>query len=162
MSDVTPGLITSRGEFQSALREALNEAAVAGSPELWLSDPHFADWPLGERAVVETLTRWAQSNRRLTMLAATYDEVARRHPRWVAWRRDWSHIVSCRTNHELEAADVPTLLCAPGTVSVRLSDALHHRGRHSHDKSEQLRCKELFDAVSQRSEEVFAATTTGL
>jgi hypothetical protein len=162
MSTDIPGLITSRGEFHEALRAALNEAADAGSAQLWLSDPHFAEWPLGERAVVDALTRWAQSSRRLTMLAATFDEVGRRHPRWVAWRRDWSHIVSCRTNHELESADVPTLLCASGTVSVRLSDPVHHRGRYSHDKSEQLRCKELFDAVSQRSEEVFSATTTGL
>jgi len=162
MTDSTSRLITTRAEFHAALRGAFAEAAAAGSRELWLSDPNFADWPLGEREVVELLGQWAASNRRLTLVAFTFDEVMRRHPRWVAWRLHWSHIVACRTNHELESADVPTLLCAVGTVTVRLSDPEHYRGRLAHDKAEELRCKELFDAVLQRSEAVFPATTTGL
>ena len=155
-------LITTRSEFHAALRQALAEAADAGSRELWLSDPDFADWPLGERDIVDQLARWAASSRRITLLAGTFDEVARRHPRWVAWRRQWSHIVGCRTNRELPSEELPTLLCAAGTVSVRLVDRVHHRGRISHDRADELRCKEQFDAVLQRSEEAFPATTTGL
>ena len=155
-------LITSRAEFHAALRQAFAEAAAAGSRELWLADNDFADWPLGERDVIERLSEWAASSRRLTLLANTFDEVARRHPRWVTWRRQWAHVVSCRANTELEAGQVPMLMIASGTVTVRLSDPLHYRGRISHDRAEELRCKELIDAVLQRSEEAFPATSTGL
>jgi hypothetical protein len=156
------GLITSRSEFHLALRQGFAEAASAGARELWLADNDFADWPLGERDVIASLTQWVASSRRLTLLASTFDEVARLHPRWVTWRRQWSHVVSCRANTELEAGAMPTLLIASGVVTVRLSDTVHHRGRLSHERAEELRCKELIDAVLQRSEEAFPATSTGL
>ena len=159
---MTDSLITSRAEFHAALRLAFIEAATAGSRELWLADIDFADWPLGERDVVESLGRWVASSRKLTLLAHNFEAVARLHPRWVTWRRQWSHVVTCRTNTELEAGEMPTLLIATGTVTVRLSDTVHHRGRMAHDRGEELRCKELLDAVLQRSEEAFPATSTGL
>ena len=158
-----PGtLITSRSEFHAALRGAFAEAATLGSRELWLCDEDFADWPLGERAVVEQLAQWAASNRRMTLLARNFDEVSRRHARWVAWRRTWSHIVVCRSNTELPSGEFPTLLLALDRVSVRLADTVQHRGRVSHDKADELRCKEQIDAVLQRSEAAFSASTTGL
>lgn len=158
----TGTLITSRSEFHEALRQAFAEAAVAGSAELRLCDNDFADWPLGEREVVAQLERWAASRRRITLVARHFDEVVRRHARWVAWRQTWSHIVSCRTNNELENGEMPTLLIASGTVCVRLADAVHHRGRISHEKADELICGEAFDAVLQRSIESFPSTTTGL
>ena len=162
MSTPDSTLITTRGEFHAALRLAFAEAAANGARELWLADEDFADWPLGERAVIEQLGQWAASSRKMTLLARSFDEVSRRHARWVEWRRQWSHIVSCRTNTELATGEVPSVLLAVGTVSVRLSDVVHHRGRLARDSAEQLRCKELIDAVLQRSEEAFPATTTGL
>ena len=156
------GLITSRSEFHDALRAALADAANHGARELWLCDNDYADWPLGERAVVESFAQWAASSRRLTLVARHFDDVARRHPRWVEWRRTWSHIVTCRTNTEVASGEFPTVLVAVGTVTVRLSDTVHHRGRIAHDKCEELRCKEMIDAVLQRSEEAFPASVTGL
>jgi len=155
-------IIDTRAGFQAAVREALAEAAARGSRELWLSDIDFADWPLGEREVVATFERWAASSRRLTLVANHFDTLAREHPRWVTWRRQWSHIVSCRTNTEIASSEIPTALVALGTVTVRLSDPTHHRGRIARDRGEELRCKELIDAVLQRSEEAFPATSTGL
>src|SRR5215208_2685474 len=102
-------VITSRSEFHAALRGAFSLAASAGARELWLCDEDFADWPLGERAVVDELTQWAQSRRRLTVLAHNFDEVVRRHGRWTEWRRQWAHVVECRTNGEIEAAQMPTI-----------------------------------------------------
>jgi hypothetical protein len=160
---IEPGtLITTRSEFHAALYRAFAQAADHGCRELWLCDEDFADWPLGDRAVVEQFAHWAASSRRLTLLARSFDEVARRHARWVEWRRTWSHIVSCRSNTEVETGGFPTVLLAPGVVSVRLSDLVHHRGRLSHDKADEVHCKELIDAVLQHSEEAFPATTTGL
>jgi hypothetical protein len=155
-------LITSRSEFQAALKTAFSDIQQAACREIWLCDEDFSDWPLGQQETVDQLTQWAASSRRLTLVARSFDELARRHPRWVRWRRDWSHIVGCRTNLELAVGEFPTIFLGAGTVSVRLSDLSHHRGRLSHANVEQVRCKELLDAVLQRSEEAFPATTTGL
>ena len=155
-------LITSRGEFHAALQSALAEAATVGCRELWLCDNDFADWPLGERAVVESLTQWAGSHRRLTLIAQNFDEVARRHARWNEWRRQWAHIVYCRSNVELESGQMPSVLLATGLLSVNLVDPVHYRGRFSHDAADAVRCHELIDAVLQRSEEAYPVTTTGL
>jgi hypothetical protein len=155
-------LITSRGEFHAALRSALAEAAATGCSELWLCDNDFADWPLGERQVVDSLSQWASSHRRLTVIAATFDEVARRHARWNEWRRQWSHIVHCRSNAELERGQMPSVLLASGLLSVNLVDPVHYRGRFSHDAADGVRCRELIDAVLQRSEEAYPVTTAGL
>ena len=160
--DSATTLITSRNEFHSALRQALAEAAAKGCRELWLCDNDYADWPLGERAVVESFTQWAGSHRRLTLLARSFDEFARRHARWVEWRRQWSHIVHCRSNNELEAGQMPSVLLANGLLSLYLVDPVHYRGRLSHDVGDDVRCREMIDAVLQRSEEAFPVTTTGL
>jgi hypothetical protein len=158
----TDSLITSRGEFHAALKSALAEAATVGCRELWLCDTDFADWPLGELAVVESFAQWAGSHRRLTLIAESFDEVARRHARWNEWRRQWSHIVHCRRNAELESGQMPSVLLASGLLSVSLVDPVHYRGRFSHDAADAVRCRELIDAVLQRSEEAYPVTTTGL
>jgi len=155
-------LITSRSEFHAALRSALAEAAAVGCRELWLCDADFADWPLGERQLVDSLSQWAGSHRRLTLIARSFDEVARRHARWNEWRRQWSHIVHCRRNAELESGQMPSVLLANELLSVSLVDPVHYRGRYSHDAADAVRCRELIDAVLQRSEEAYPVTTTGL
>jgi hypothetical protein len=162
MSETKHGLITSRSEFHEALRLALAEVAAVGCRELFMSDADFSDWPLSEPAVLESLTQWARSHRRLTMLAQQFDDLARRHGRWVEWRRQWSHLVECRTNTELEAAKVPTMLLAPGVVMVRLVDTLRYRGSLARAAADMVQGRELLDAVLQRSEETFPVTTLGL
>lgn len=155
-------LITSRNEFHDALRSALAEAATAGCREIWISDTDFTDWPLNEEGVIESLTQWAKSHRKLTMLAQTFDEVPRRHARWVAWRRSWSHIVECRSNNELEAGQMPTMLLAPGLLTVRLVDPVRYRGSVSHSAADAVQGREALDAAMQRSEEAFPVTSLGL
>ena len=114
------------------------------------------------RGVVEQLTRWAAAHRSLTVIARHFDEVARRHARWVEWRRQWSHVVQCRANNELEAGKMPIMLLAPGATSVRLVDAVHYRGSVSRTSADAVVWREAVDAVLQRSEEAFPATMLGL
>jgi hypothetical protein len=154
--------ITSRSEFHAAIRGAFESAAKDGSREIWLTDPDFADWPLSETELLANLTAWAQSHRKITLVAESFDEMARRHTRWTAWRRQWSHIVECRTNAELERGQMPTLLLASGLVSVRLLDRVHYRGTVSALAADLVLCKEAVDAVLQRSAEAFPVTTLGL
>jgi hypothetical protein len=162
MTETSRTLITTRGEFHDALKQALADIAAIGCREVFFSDADFTDWPLSDAAVIDSLTQWARSHRRLTLLAQQFDELARRHGRWVEWRRRWSHLVECRVNTELEASKVPTLLLAPSLVVVRLVDKLHYRGSVSHDPADLLQSRETLDAVLQRSEESFPVTTLGL
>jgi hypothetical protein len=159
-----PRAIDGRRDFEQAVRDALAHLASAGSRELWLCDSDFADWPLGERAVVPLFEAWAYSHRRFTMLARHYEAVARQHPRWVAWRRQWSHIVDCRElPPEVEAATCPSLLVAPGVVTLRLFDPVRYRGVLAFDGGTHEReALATADALLQRSEPGFPATTLGL
>lgn len=148
--------------FQQALREAFAAVARQGSRELWLCDRDYADWPLGERAVVESLTQWAYAHRKLVVLAGSFDEIVRRHLRWMQWRVHWSHIVECRAVHEDEVAEMPSLLFAPGCVAVRRMESEFHRGRVYREGADLARCTEWIDAITQRSTEAFPVTTLGL
>lgn len=163
MSDApTRAMIESRTDFQNAVRGALAEAALVGCREIWMVDDDFSDWPLGERAVVDDLTHWAAMHRSCTVVARSFDEIARQQARWVIWRRQFSHVVQCRTNNDLEAGQIPSLLLIPGLMSVRLHDRVHYRGVASREIGDAVQWRELVDAVLQRSEEAFPATTLGL
>jgi hypothetical protein len=162
MSEPTRAIIESRTDFQNAVRGALAEAALVGCREIWLVDDNFADWPLGERAVVDDLTHWASAHRTFTIVARSFDEIARHQTRWVIWRRQFSHVVQCRTNTDLEAGQMPSILLVPGLLSVRLHDPVHYRGVATREKADAVQWREEIDAVLQRSEEAFPATTLGL
>jgi hypothetical protein len=154
--------IATRAEFHAAVRAAVAEAATKGCREIMLCDDHFADWPLNDVELIESLVRWAGGHRKLLVLARTFDEIARRHARWVAWRRTWSHIVECRANNELEAGQMPTMLLVPSVLTLQLLDPEHYRGSVSHSVGDAIRAREKFDAVLQRSEESFPVTNLGL
>jgi hypothetical protein len=153
--------IATRAEFQAALREVFADLARTGCREVWLCDSDFAEWPLNEREVVEHLTQWAYAHRKLTVIARHFNTVAQRHPRWVAWRRQWSHVVECLACED-EETPVPTVLLAGGLSVVRLADPLRYRGVLSFHASELQQQRELIDAVSQRAVPSFPATVTGL
>jgi hypothetical protein len=157
-------IITSRSDFHAAIREGFAQAAAQGCREIFISDADFADWPLGERAVVEHLTQWAYAHRRFTMLAQHYDEVTRRHPRFVEWRRQWSHVIDCQafTEAEAEAGHFPSMLVASGLFTLRLLDPVHHRASLSAEVGDELRAREQLDAFLQRSTPSFPATIAGL
>ena len=160
--DPDPDRIDSRAGFHAAVRAAFDVAATQGCREIWLVDRDFADWPLGEIEVVDHLRRWAHPHRKLTLLASHFDMLARRHPRWVAFRRTWGHVVECRSNTELEPAKMPTLMLAAPLLLLRLADPLRHRGSVSRDPATLLSARETVDAVLQRSEHAFPSTILGV
>jgi CheY-like chemotaxis protein len=155
--------IDGRVAFQDAVREALELLAQRGDPDVVLCDADFADWPLGERRVITALEQWATSRRRLRVLARHYDEVVRRHPRWVAWRRTWAHVVECRVLPEGEAGPLPTvLLAASGPLTLRLHDPERFRGTWSTEPRDATEASELLDLLHPYTSEAFPATTLGL
>jgi hypothetical protein len=158
----TTRIITSRGEFHDALKEAFAFVADKGCREVFIADPTFSDWPLGDRSVLENLSRWAFTHRKLTVLAESFDEFPRRHPRWVEWRRQWSHVVECRAVAEADIGQLTGLFMAPGLITLRVLDAEHYRASLSFDPVDSTRIRDAFDALLQRSEEAFPVTTLGL
>lgn len=155
-------VLDGRSACLDALREAITLAADEGCRTMYWCDADFADWPIGEKAVVEALTRWAQAHRRLTVLAANFERFHERFPRWVQFRRQWAHVVECRSHESLEPAQWPGLLLAPGLVTVRVLDRRWQRGSWSRRRDDELAAREWIDATAQQSGDAFPATTLGL
>lgn len=163
MSDLPPPrIITSRSDFHEALRDAFALVADRGCREVFICDPTFADWPLGELTLIESLTRWAYAHRKLTLLAENFDGFQRRHPRWVEWRRQWSHVVECRALADDDAGKLSGLFLAPGVVTMRVLDSEHYRASLSFEPADGIRARDNLDALLQRSHEAFPVTNLGL
>ena len=152
----------SRGDFLTAWRSALARIAHQGCREVFFVDHDFSQWPLGERASCDLLTEWALSRRSLVLLAANFDSVQRLHPRWVTWRRQWSHLVQCRQVDPSDVALLPTMVLAPGVLSLRVRDPVNFRGRLSSELADEVRDRDDLDAFLQRSHAAFPVTTLGL
>lgn len=156
-----------RAECQRLLADALRWAAEQGLSQLHAWDGSFEDWPLSEVDLLTALTAWARPGRQLHLLALQYDDLQRRHPRFVRWRRDYAHCVTARAVEpelRLEAAPEALLLAAgaQGQLCLRLFDRQLWRGELSLETGDRQRALEWFDALAQRSSESFAPTTLGL
>ena len=156
-----------RADFQRLLIESLAWANEQGCRELHAWDASFVDWPLSDATALAALTAWASNGRQLHLLALQYNDVVRRHPRFVRWRRDFAHCVTARAVEpevRLEAAPESLLLAvgSESTLSLRLFDRHLWRGELSLDPTERLRGLEWFDVLAQRSSDSFAPTTLGL
>ena len=162
MSETLPsGQFSGREAFAQRVRDALAAAAREGWRELILSDATFEDWPLHERAVVESLHSWAKTGRRLTLLATTYDEVIRKHARFVAWRKMWGHLLDCRVCSAAAPMDFPSALWSPDWFLQRL-DPLRSTGVCG---AERERCVQLREQLGERirnSSPGFPASVAGL
>lgn len=156
-----------RAEFQGLMLEALGWIAAQGCREVHAWDGSFVDWPLSDAQALASLTSWARAGRQLHLLAVQYDDIARRHPRFVRWRRDFAHCITARAVEpelRLESAPESLLMAvsADATLTLRLFDRHLWRGEVSLEAAQRLRGLEWFDAVAQRSSESFAPTTLGL
>lgn len=156
-----------RAEFQRLLIETLAWAAQQGCRELHAWDASFVDWPLSDAQTLAALAAWSRQGRQLHLLALQYDDIVRRHPRFVRWRRDYAHCVTARAVEpelRLEAAPESLLLVADAesALTLRLFDRHLWRGELSLDAAQRQHGLEWFDALAQRSSDSFAPTTLGL
>jgi hypothetical protein len=150
-----------RSEFQQLVRGALERAAREDWREIIFCDANFEDWPLGERAVADSLQAWSKSGRRFILLAKRYDEVSRRHARFVAWRRTWSHIVECWACADADATDFPSAIWSPAWALVRL-ERDHSTGISTEDPTRRLQLREQLREWQLKSTPGFPASTLGL
>lgn len=162
MADTLPSdRFSGREAFRQLVRGALESAEREGWHEIILSDANFEDWPLGERAVVESLNAWAKSGRHMVLLAGSYDEVLRGQPRFVTWRRTWGHILDCRSSRVGAAIDFPSAIWSANWYLQR-TDPLRCIGVTGADKERNVALKEVLDERILNSSPGFPASTLGL
>lgn len=156
-------LIRYRSEFEAALHWAVQTSIERQSRRITLVDPDFALWPLDDARLLDALTGWLRlPQRKLVMLARDYEAMPRLHPRFVGWRRDWSHGVEPWLLPQEVQMEMPILLVDDGPVSVHLIDAVHWRGRASLEDRAAHLWRESVDALLQRSESAFPVHQLGL
>lgn len=150
-----------RNEFRQLVRDALATAARDGWHEIILSDASFEDWPLGERAVADSLQAWANGGRKLTLLARRYDEVVRLHARFVRWRTTWSHIVTAVGCPSADAQEIPSAIWSPAWVLER-RDPVHCNGYCGSEPERRVLLRESLNEWLLKATPAFPATTLGL
>lgn len=157
-----PHPIDSQAAWSAAVLWTLQAASARQARRLWLVDPDFAEWPLGDVAVLDALQAFVrQPQRQLLLLAQRYDEFPRRHPRFVAWRRDWAHTVQAWAPPEAGPA-LPSLAVDDGPVCLQRLALTPVRARAVLNAAEARRCREQLDAVLQQSSPAFPVQTLGL
>lgn len=155
------GRLEGREAFVGLIRQGLASAAREGWSPLVLSDADFADWPLGERAVLESLNAWAHSGRQLHFLAKDFQVLRDRHPRLVQWRTTWSHLVDARVCAGAAGDSLPSAFWTPGWTLERL-DARRCTMVASSQASSRLALRERLDACWGRGTPGFPASVLGL
>ncbi len=155
------GRLSGRTAFAQAVRDALQAAASQGWGELILCDGNFADWPLGERAVVEALQAWSRRGRRFVMLAADYGAVRLQHPRFVSWRQTWDHIIECRLARDVNPNEYPSVLWSPEWVLQRI-DVEHDVMICDSAPARRVELRQLLDECQRNSSPGFPASVLGL
>jgi hypothetical protein len=155
------GRFEGREAFRQLVRDALAAAAREGWREIVMSDASFEDWPLGERAVAESLQAWSASGRRMVLLARRYDVVVRQHARFVQWRGTWSHIVTAVACPSADPLELPGALWSPRWVLER-RDPERSVGYCGSEPERRVALRELLDGWMQKATPGFPATTLGL
>jgi hypothetical protein len=156
-----PVRIDGRSEFTAAVRSSLMHAWRQRERELCLVDPDFEIWPLDDNEVLDTLMHWARlPQRRLILVASSFDNVARRFARFTTWRGNFAHVVEAFVT-DVEPSQVPSLLLG-GPASLMLADRLRWRGHALSSDKEVADWREVVDVLLQRSEPGFGANTLGL
>jgi hypothetical protein len=160
-------LIDSRASFEAALRWGFDAAFAQGARRIVCVAPNWEHWQLwNDASLLPALAAWLRlPQRRLVLLARSYDLLERRCPRFNTWRADWMHAIEAWQPPEELAPELPTVLASEGganAVSVQLIDAPHWRGRAEFDVRRARQWCEAFDVVLQRSERTWAARPLGL
>jgi hypothetical protein len=155
------GRFEGRADFRRLVRDALACAARDGWREIILADADFADWPLGERAVAESLQAWARTGRRMVLLAQRYDDVVRMHARFVHWRGMWAHVVTATACPGVDPLEIPSALWSPAWVMER-RDLERSTGYCGSEPDRRIAVRETLNEWLLRATPAFPATTLGL
>lgn len=155
------GRLQGREAWAQALAAVLELALAERVRQMAWCDPDFADWPLGERVLTESLHAWSRAGGQLSLLALDYRTLRERHARFVTWRTQWSHRVDARAAPRELREGFPTLVCLPGWAMSRSPS----RPPVVLASAEPARVQGLtlaWQGLWERSSAAFPATTLGL
>lgn len=155
--------LRSQADVATALRWAVRQAAESRSRRMLWLDPDFSLWPLDDPDLLSSLSVWLRlPQRRLVLLAHQFGAIERLHPRFVAWRRQWSHAVDAWTPAEGNDVKLPTLLIDDRQLCLQVFDNTQWRGRLSVDERAVRQWHDEIDALLQRCEAAFPVRPLGL
>lgn len=155
--------LRSPGDFEPALLWVLGQAIDSRARRITCVDPDFAAWPLDHAPVLDRLAAWLRlPQRRLVLVARDFSQIPRRHPRFVARRRDWSHAVDAWAPSEGVDIALPTLLFDDRRLCLQVYEPALGRGRITRDESVVRQWRDEVDALLQRCEAAFPAHHLGL
>ena len=155
--------LRSQADFDQALLWAVDHAARERSRRLTWLDADFASWPLDNPALLQALDVWLRlPQRRLVLLALDFAPLQRLHPRFVAWRRPWSHAIDAWSPSDGVDVHMPTLVLDDQRLCLKVFDKTHWRGRLSQDERAVRQWHDEIDAILQRCEAAFPAHSLGL
>ena len=130
--------------------------------QAWLVDRHFADWPLDEPAVLDSLSSWLRPGGcSLVLVGLDFDSTARALPRFARWRRDWSHRIEvwCPADGLMPAALRGMVVAG---AAWQWLDAPDWRLRQLTDPVQICAVYEQVADFLQRCDPAWPATTLGL
>ncbi|MBD3894038.1 hypothetical protein [Hydrogenophaga sp.] len=159
--DLPQGRFQGRLAFAALVRQALAAAAAQGWNRIILCDADFSDWPLGERATIESLNAWSAHGRSLHLLACDYSALRLQQPRFVQWRQTWSHLVQARACDRAWAGDLPSAIWSSAWTLERL-DRVHASLLASRGAERRVLLAERLDHWWQRAGPSFSTDTLGL
>jgi hypothetical protein len=163
MSESPPPIIDSRQSWLAALDWGVRTATEQRARSITCVDSDFAEWPLNDAAWLRQVTSFLRlPRRRLVLLAAGFGAIPRRHPRFIAWRRDWTHAIDTLQAPEEMTIGLPRVLLDDQALSVQLLESVHWKGRAAQNARVAHLLREQVDAVLQRSELSFPVNTLGL
>lgn len=112
--------ITGIAQWRETLLGSLAAAQQQACPRIVWCDPSFARWPLSDTEVLDALRAWLHPQQQLLLIANEFDTLVRAHPRFVAWRQRWDHLVLGRKVVRQFAGDTPSFILA-GTQAAWLT-----------------------------------------
>ena len=160
-SPLPEGRLTGRVAFIDAVRQVASASASQGWSRILLSDPDFADWPLGEREVIEGLNAWAQRGRTMRLMAREFSTLRQMHPRFVQWRTTWGHLIEVHAVPEAGDHELPSVIWTPNWTMERL-DPVRSVVVASRSAERRVALQERLEAWWHRGRPSFSASTLGL
>lgn len=155
------GRLVGRVALAETVRQALASAAPRAWSTLWLVDDDFADWPLGERAVVESLQAWIGRGRQLRLLAREFHTLRRQHPRFVGWCASWQHLIEAHALRQASPHELPGVLWTPEWTLERL-DPVRNVLVATHAPERRVALHERLGEWWKKGQPALAPTTLGL
>jgi hypothetical protein len=155
--------VDSREAWLAALRWGFTRAMAGTTRRIVCVDTDFDEWPLNAAELHQELTVWLRRpQRQLVLLAAHFNHVPMRHPRFLSWRPAWAHAVLPFAAPAEWADTLPSLLLDDAGTLVQLLDPLQWRGRASTDLRSAHLAREQVEVLQQRAEPSFPVHTLGL